>query len=155
MHWLLLLISYQLLVYLLHGVVCHAVRFGTVFAKFLIVGTILGCVMLYHFYHIYGFSINVFAAALIYAFLSELYIFLFTFVSSSISVSILMNLAHGHSDISELAKEYSGQRMVENRVKRLQNIGFLNSINGKLETSFKGKILVERFNMLQSFFKNA
>lgn len=153
MIWFILVSTYLVLSLCIHAVVCHTIKKGTVFSKFLIVGTVVGCALLANLYCLYGFGVELITGALAYAFVSELYIFTFTFISSSISVSILLKVSTGAIEISDLSKEYCGKTMVDNRLRRMRDVGLFIEMNNSLQLSKSGDNLVERFNKLQCFFR--
>lgn len=133
MMWCILVATYFLTNLTLHSITCHLIGTGTVFAKFFVVGAIIGCVMLAHFYYLYGVDVEFITAALTYGFLCELYIFLFSFIASSISVSILLRVRNSEITVTALADNYRSSTMVNNRLRRMCDVGLLYEIDGILQ----------------------
>lgn len=138
---------------LLHGFICHVIKIGTTVTKFLFVGCAIGIFIIWYNFKVYGFNLEFFAVVLTYGFLCELYIFLFTFIASSISVSILTRLNAGENDFNVLSNNYSGKVMVANRIRRLEELSMLFTQDNALQISKKGECLVINFNRLRNFFR--
>ncbi len=69
--------------------------------------------------------IELIAALLCYALACELYIFLYTMVSSSVTVSLLLRLRHGPADWQQLDADYSDETMVDGRLTKLVANGLI------------------------------
>jgi hypothetical protein len=92
---------------------------------FVVVGLIVGGALGLTLLIVFGVSSQTFAGLMVYAFASELYLFFFTLVLSSVSVSILLRLRAGAADEADLIEMYSSEQMVLSRVERLATYGFL------------------------------
>ncbi len=153
MLWASVLIGSFIVTILAHSLLCYVINTGTALIKFLAVGFLIGGLMLFKLYGMYNISIQMVSAGLAYALLCELYIFMFTFVASSISVSILLRLNNSQVNLELLAANYTGKSMVANRIKRLQEVDLLELHGSILLTTLRGNKLLQKFNRLQTFFK--
>jgi hypothetical protein len=82
-----------------------------------------------------------------YGFFCELYIFVFTLVTSSVSVSLL--LGGSPADLTP------AEEMVIKRVRRMLGAGILAEENGRLRLSGRGRALVWIFGAMRSAFHGA
>jgi hypothetical protein len=92
------------------------------------------------------------AAIALYAFACELYVFLFTFVSSSISVSLLLRLRHANLDASGIERAYGTRGMVDERLRKMRKNRLVESREGMLRLTARGRRLLLTFERLRSFF---
>jgi len=139
----------------LHGVICRVdVPLDRV-VRFLAVGSAAGLALLVFMFRAYGISsVETWAAVFCYAFACELYIFLFTLVSSSISANLLMTL-HGKTlTAQEVDALYDSERMVAQRVRRLLATGFLRAEGSDLKVTPKGLRLQRSLSALRGFFRH-
>jgi hypothetical protein len=98
--------------------------------------------------------IELIAALLCYALACELYIFTYTMVSSSVTVSLLLRLRHGPADWHQLDADYSDETMVDGRLSKLVANGLIVSTpDGYLPTP-RGEALVTSFDRLRRFFRH-
>lgn len=140
------------LVVLLHGLVMRvSMRMDSV-RRFLMIGVPLGLVLTIFALSKFGFTLPGFAAILLYALLCELYIFCFTLVISSVSVTMLILLRQGPIENAKLALTYDPHEMVQLRVDRLLNAGFIERRDDKLSVTAKGLKLHRMFAKLRRFF---
>jgi len=95
------------------------------------------------------------AALLSYALACELYIFLFTFISSSVTVSILLKLAQGSADWEKLNNTYSDEAMVDGRLIKLTRNALITPTASGYVTTPRGEALVSSFDRLRRFFKHS
>ncbi len=135
---------YFFVVVVLHGVFCRVSRGPNAVIKFFIIGGIAGLALLRA-----GA-----AAVLSYAFLCECHLFFFTFVRSSVSVSLLLMLGQKPMSASEIDDFYSHASMVQDRVRKLLNEGFLRGAEPNYALTLKGKLLVLLFRCFQAFFRH-
>ena len=150
--WLALTVACFLLAVAGHGALCRTrIRLDFV-AKSLVVGLPLGVLLIVSQLATYGVRIQTAAAVLLYAFLFELYIFGFTFVSSSVSVSLLLNLGRRTLSSSEIEGSYSSQSMVAGRFERLLAAGLLTRNGDRYHLTPKAKLLVACFRAVRFFF---
>ena len=92
------------------------------------------------------------ACILAYGFACELYLFLFTMVSSSVSVKLLRTLWRGETNLADIEEIYDSTGMVSRRLERLRRVGLLE--NGADRVTFKGKVLVWAFTFLKKAFRH-
>jgi hypothetical protein len=123
--------------------------------KFVVVATPIGAVLALMLVSVYGLSIEAFASLLLYALACELYVFVFTFVSSSVSASTLMRLRSGGLTDEEIERLYSAEYMVDSRFTKLLNSGLLQSENGGYALTARGERLLHIFEELRSFFRHS
>ena len=98
--------------------------------------------------------IEVSAALLCYALACELYIFLYTMVSSSVTVSLLLRLRHGPADWQQLDAGYSDANMVDGRLTKLMANGLIVSTAAGFLPTPRGEALVTSFDRLRRFFRH-
>lgn len=139
----------------LHAVVCRLpISFDRVL-RFIVVGFVLGIFLAWALANSAGFlSIEMLAGLLLYAFLCELYIFLFTMTISSISSNILVRLFYGPMSINEIGEKYNSLAMVDARIQRLVDTGFLKRTDNNIGITSKGMRLVKILSRLRIFFKH-
>jgi len=141
-----------ILAVLLHGLVMRVpMRMDSV-RRFLLVGAPLGLVLVVFAVSRFGFTLPSFAAILLYALLCELYMFCFTLVISSVSVTMLIMLRQGPIENAKLALTYDPHEMVQLRVGRLLNAGFIERSDDRLSVAAKGLKLHRMFTKLRRFF---
>ncbi len=145
------------LAFLMMAVLSHA-AFRRVFPKigsvgaYLIVGSGLGAVLGMLCWRLFGPDIRSLAVLLVYALGCELYIFMFTMVSSSISASILLTLQSASMNDSELSRAMRGQDMVFRRLEKLVASGLLRQEEDQYFITGKGLRLIRSFRRLRLFF---
>src|SRR5688572_12740736 len=137
---------------LLHGLAMRFPLRVDVVRRFLLVGIPLGVALVVFALTALDFTIDAFAAILLYAFLCELYIFCFTLVLSSVSATMLVLLHRGAIEESTLASAYDPRGMVKLRVDRLIKHGFIERRGERLAVSPRGKLLHDSFSVLRSVF---
>lgn len=141
-----------ILAVLLHGLVMRApMRMDSV-KRFLMVGTPLGLALVIFALSRFGFTLDGFAAILLYALLCELYMFCFTLVISSVSVTMMIMLRQGPVASAELVSTYDPHEMVQLRVDRLLKTGFVERDHSQLKVTPKGMKLHGSFAALRRFF---
>jgi len=139
-----------------HALLCRmAVRAGII-AKFLQVSAAVGVVLGGAMVGFWGNKPETLTAVLVYAFLCELYVFLFTLTNSSVSASLLLTLASvSEADEAEVEARYSSQRMVLNRLHRLEKNGFLElTADGVYRITWKGCATINLFDWMRRFFRH-
>ena len=137
---------------LLHGLAMRApMRLDSV-RRFLMVGIPLGLGLTAFSLSRFGLTLPGFAAILLYAMLSELYMFCFTLVLSSVSATMLIMLRNGPVQASALASVYEPREMVKLRLDRLLRTGFIERVSGSFFVTGKGKRLHRMFTDLSQFF---
>lgn len=110
------------------------------------VGALLALVLLAR----YGVSSEVVAGLALFAFLSELYIFLFTLVISSVTVSMLLRLRQGPLAETVLTEEASSSAMVASRLEQLERNGFIRTENGRYVPLASARQLTAAFVALRT-----
>jgi hypothetical protein len=88
---------------------------------------------------------------LLYGFAMELYVFLFTMVLSSVSVSLLLSRNTRQDEVAS-SRELSGRQMFDNRLIALQQSGFIVSANDSYMLTPVGVRTVKLVGALRSFF---
>jgi hypothetical protein len=139
---------------LAHVVSCRVRLPLNVLFKFVVVAATIGAVLALVLLPVYGLSIEAFAALLLYALACELYVFVFTFVSSSVSASTLLRLRSGALTDEEIERLYSADYMVESRFTKLLSSGLLRTENGDYALTTRGERLLRVFEGLRSFFRH-
>ncbi len=85
---------------------------------------------------------EILAVVILFSALSELFVFLFTFVSSSVSANILLRLLRTDGiATTEFDRVYSPRAMIERRVEQLQLTGLATLVDGHLRPTARGWIL--------------
>jgi len=120
--------------------------------RFLLVGIPLGGGLVVLSIGNAGFTSHALASVLLYAFLCELYLFCFTLVLSSVSVTLLIMLRRGPLAEPALKIAYDPQEMVELRLKRLIKQGFIVQQGERTAVTAAGLRLDRAFGALQRFF---
>jgi len=120
--------------------------------RFLVPGAICGLALAAQLYLTDGIATTTVAALLAYALLSELYIFIFTMISSSISANLLLALRAGPRTLRSIDEEYNDEYMVTSRIAKLQASGMLLPAGDGYVVGPPGKRLLATFGRLQRFF---
>jgi len=150
--WILLpLVCFGLAVFL-HGMAMRLpLRFDVV-RRFLLVGIPMSGAVVVFSIATLGLTIHAFAAIFLYAFLCELYMFCFTLVISSVSVTMLIMLRRGVVEALVLTSTYDPRGMVTLRLDRLIKHGFIERKGERLVVTSRGMRLHQAFGALQRFF---
>lgn len=149
-----------LLIFFLLSVGFHAVagRLGFIansVLRFLAAGTVMGLLLLVWLVGRYGlWSAELVTGALSYAFLCNLYIFLFTATLSSVSTNLLFRLSREALSPDDVERLYSGRAMAEVRIKRLVDAGFLAAETTGLKLTGAGAKSVAGYARLRRLFKH-
>ncbi|MDX2097257.1 MAG: hypothetical protein SFW36_05730 [Leptolyngbyaceae cyanobacterium bins.59] len=138
-----------------HALACRLPLPGNILFRFLVVGGGIGLILASLLWQTYGFGLETWAALLLYAFICELYIFVFTFVASSVSVSLLMILDRQSFKLDEIDQYYSSEGMVEGRLEKLLKVGLITSSPSGYVLTLKSQVLTAIFDPLRQFFKRA
>lgn len=102
-----------------------------------------------------GEPIEAIAALLAYACCCELYLFLFTMVSSSVTCSLLMRLSHGEVMASDLDALYREEDMVSLRMQKLVNNQLLSRSSVGYVLTARGETLLSVFERLRTVFRHS
>ena len=141
-----------IVVVVLHGMIMRIhMRMDSV-RRFLLVGVPIGLMLVAYIRVSVGLGLHGFAVILFYALLSELYLFCFTLVLSSVSATILIMLRKGHVAKQELIAVYDPDQMVQLRLDRLLQNGFLEGGKGRLAVTVQGMKYHKAFTILRVFF---
>src|SRR5262245_47184982 len=96
-----------------HAGLCRASMPLNVVARFLITGGLVGAFLVWWLVGRYGITApQTWAAALLYAFCCELYIFLFTFAMSSITANLVARLSRCDMTDRDIEQLYDSRHMV-------------------------------------------
>ena len=120
--------------------------------RFVVVGIAIGVAMMIGLPRDAWMSVECVAAIGIYAALCELYIFSFTLVVSSISVSTLMDLRAGPASEAELLAAHDPRQMVRERIDGLIAVGWIVRDGRLLRISDRGRRVHRRFSRLRRLF---
>jgi len=137
---------------LLHGIAMRIPMQLDSVRRFLMVGIPLGAGLTAFALTRFGITLSGFAAILLYALLCELYLFFFTLVISSVSVTMLIMLRQGPIEATALVSTYDPNEMVQLRVGRLIKTGFVERNGDRLAITQKGAKLHRTFTVLRRFF---
>jgi hypothetical protein len=125
-----------------------------IFYLYIVIGTFTGMALISYQYSASINYIEIISSITLFALLSELYIFIFTLVISSVTVQILISMIAGPQDISTVKNDDLYDEMVQLRVARLIKNQFLILSNDSLIITNRGLRLIRFFNWLKSVFKH-
>jgi hypothetical protein len=153
--WLIYLLVALAAALLAHAALSRAARNVNRVIGFLAVGSAAGLGLLTALAARYGAaSMQTLSALVLYAFLCELYIFLFTLAMSSISANLLVRLDRGGLTEPEIDRLYDSSRMVDERVERLIATNLLKDESTTLAPTPKGIRLLRMLDRLRHFFRH-
>lgn len=137
----------------LHAMTCRLQLRADRVVRFLVGGSLTGLLLLLLSLQRYGWlALETVAAALVYAFLCELYLFLFTMTISSVSANLLVRLRSGGMALTDIERHYDSRQMVRVRIGRLANTGFLHLDGDRIFIDARGFRLLRVFRALRGFF---
>lgn len=96
-------------------------------------------------------KVDILASFALYLLLAELYVFLFSLVISSVSVSLLLGNKISAIKISKQATQKS-KEMVQKRILSLLKAGFIRENSGNYKITRNGKLLLLFFHKLKILF---
>jgi phosphate/sulfate permease len=140
---------------ILHAVVCRLPIGLSVVLKLVMVGGAVGFGLAAVLALLFGLSISTLAGVVTYALACELYIFFFTLILSSVSAIWLRRLYRGSIESDALAEAYSPAWMVDTRLERLAENGFLDRTSDGYRLTEKGLSLMRTFERLRRIFNHA
>lgn len=145
--------------YLLLAIIAHCLLMrlplpGSAVAKFVLAGTIIGTAFGIHGYILAGIDFSLVVGLLCYACGCELYLFLFTMITTSISANILCLLLTGSQTKEKINDLYVPEEMVQCRLVRLRDVGLIEEKEKELRLSAKGERLVAGFRILRQVFRH-
>ena len=149
-----LAVGYFVLALVLHAAWCRASARPSTVVKFVVVGGVTGLALLGHLLAVEGLTYRTLAGLLVFGLASELYIFCFTLIISSVSAIWLRRLYRGSIEEAALAEAYSPTWMVEQRLDRLVENGFLVRAGKGYRLTEKGRGLIATFGRLRAIFKH-
>jgi hypothetical protein len=138
-----------------HALLTRLPLAGNSVSKFLLGGGLLGMGLCYHAWSLFGWQLAAAALLVSYAFMCELYLFLFTMISSSVSVKLLLTLRERDLAKPEIDKLYDAAGMVERRLERLLAVGLLEGDRTAYRVTGRGRKMVNTFRALKHFFRHA
>ena len=152
--WLLLALGAFALTVAGHAVLCRLPLRTDFVVKSVLVGLPVGVLLAAVMVSRHGLVIGTAAALLLYAFLFELYVFCFTLVSTSVSVSILLKLARRQMTAGEIDTQYSSESMVEGRFAKLLRANFLARKDNGYCVTPKARLILAVFRTIRFFFRH-
>jgi DNA-binding HxlR family transcriptional regulator len=135
----------------LHASLCWIPVFSNRVVKYVLVGGVCGVALVVGVVRVEPF-LKALAAILLYAFASELYIFLFTLIASSVSTSIIRGLRAGALSARDVELLDSSERMVQIRLERLQAVGLISRDLRGIRLTARGRRVITIFDALRRFF---
>ena len=152
--WLTMGIGFWGLALIAHAIACRLPGPGNSVFPFLIVGSLTGFALIATLASHYGLSIQCAAGVLVYAFLCELYIFLFTLAISSVSANLLLNLSVRNMTQQEIDRRYDSSLMVTQRIERMLGTGLLEETPRGVQLTPRGLRLLRMFELARRFFRH-
>ena len=149
-----LAVVYFVVALTLHAIWCRVSARPSVVVKFVVVGGVAGLALLGHLLAVEGLTHRTLAGLLVFGLASELYVFCFTLIISSVSAIWLRRLYRGSIEEAALAEAYSPTWMVEMRLNRLVDNGFLMRVGDQYRLTDKGRGLIGTFGTLRAIFKH-
>jgi hypothetical protein len=153
------MIAFWAVPYFLAAIAGHALlvrmgRPGNVFVRFLASGLPVGVVLMWHMFTLYGWGVAPWAAVALYAVSCELYMFLLSLVTTSVSVRLLLALRRGELSRAEIDALYDTAGMVSRRLENLVATGLLERDAVGYHLSVRGRRVVWAFAVLKRFFRH-
>lgn len=150
--WLLLAFGYFVVTVALHALATRVSLSLSSVARYVVVASLAGLGLGAHAALLYGPSTPAVAALLLFALAGELYLFLFTLTTSSISSTILLTLRSGALDEDALDARYTATYMVDARLAKLETNGFLDREGDRFMLTARGRSVVASFRRLRRLF---
>jgi hypothetical protein len=148
------------LLIVIHALYLRAVPSANRVKSFIALGVPMGVILISVCTANYGFfSITAWAPIFLFAFLCELYLFLFTFALASISANLLSTMYSKPMSFQDIELLYDERQMVLKRFNRLISSGLIVLISvgheGEgYEVTPKGKNLLKWLDYLRNAFKH-
>lgn len=137
-----------------HAAICRLSPQGPAVLRYLAVGLPVGAALLALLVLRQGWSADLLAGALLYALLSELYLFLFTLAANSVSLGVLRRLARAPLSAAEVAADYDSAAMVERRLDQLVAGGLLDHDGAAYRPTARGARMARSFARLRRLFRH-
>jgi membrane-bound ClpP family serine protease len=153
--WCLLPFAYFLLALGGHALFARLHASGNRVPQFVLVGSTCGLALVFHLSKLSETPATAYlAAVVVYAFACELYIFLFSFVTSSVSVALLVaGTRQAGPDQAEPAS-LSPTEMVEQRLRMLGDSGLLDRRQECYHLNGRSRMIVAVYRALRRFFRH-
>ena len=158
--WFFISLMSFILAIISHTILSRLIPYANRVILFMVVGIAVGSSLIYLNHTYYNlFSIEMAASTLLYAFLCELYLFLFTFALASISANLLQHMSIKSLSANEIEAIYDSRKMVLNRYNRLISNGLIIMDSAGIEgegfiISPRGLKLLNSLNFLRKIFKH-
>jgi hypothetical protein len=152
---ILLAVLYFVVAVALHAIWCRVSARLSVVVKYVVAGGLVGLALAGHLLVLYGPTTPTLAGILSFALASELYVFMFTLILSSVSAIWLRRLHRGSIESEALAEAYSPAWMVDTRLERLADNAFLTRDGEGYRVTERGRKMMQSFRRLRGFFKHA
>lgn len=136
----------------LHALACRALWAGNRVIRFLIMGGSVGFILIGALYCQYGWSSQLLAGTIAYAFFCELYLFLFASTLTSISANLLLTLSRRGMTQEEIDRLYDSSAMVKLRIERMISTGLIVESESGVLLAPKGRLLLGLLQNLRRFF---
>ena len=122
--------------------------------RFVVAGVPIGIALMLGLVWRGNSGLQVLAGLLFYALACEIYIFVFTMISSSVSVSLLLRLRGGPANWAQLDSAYNDAAMVDGRMAKLVANDLVTSTQSGYVVTSRGEALVTNFVRLRRFFRH-
>jgi len=152
--WLLLTVAYFTLAVLVHAALCRTRWQASAVIKYLVAGGLCGLILAGQLMLLYGLDAPSLAGVLGFALVSELYVFLFTLVHSSVSSVLLRRLRRGGMTADDLDRVGNPAWMVESRLEKLVANDFLVADSGSYALTARAERTLFLFGHLHRFFRH-
>jgi hypothetical protein len=136
-----------------YAILNRLVRRGSFVVKYLLCGGVSGIALTGELLWRHGVALETWAALLLYACVSEFYLFVCALVTSSVSVSLLIALRRRSLARNEIDRLCSPATMVADRFDWLVANGFLERRHSGYRLTKRGQIVVVVFGRLRRFFR--
>jgi hypothetical protein len=138
-----------------HAALCRAPISPNGVTRFLLVGGLVGICLVGWLISRYDMTApQTWAAAALYAFGCELYVFLFTFAMSSVTANLLGRLSRHDMTDADIEQLYNSRHMVATRLDRLVAVGLVEERPAGLRLSPEGSRMVHIFQQLRRLFRH-
>lgn len=152
--WALLAVTYFTGAVIGHSVACRPTVSRNNVLKFLTTAGLLGLALTAHEVYLNGRSVETLSALLAFTFACELYIFLFTLVTNSVSASLLLTIRTGDLTQGEIDRLYSNSSMVSRRIDGLVMAGLLERSSPGYRVTGRGQMLLAVSRELRRLFRH-
>jgi len=151
--WLVLSLAAFLTSVTVHAVTVRLIERAGSVAVFIAIGTVVGLALIGYCARRFGLEASILAAALTYAFLCELYIFLFTLAGNSVSFGLLTKLAKHPLKPAEIARFYRAEAMISRRLEQLERGSLITAGPAGFSLTARGEVIVRFFSLLHAIFR--